>query len=120
MKSSIALFLVFVAGVTLTNVVWAAHHVAEIFFLGTPVTCRDSFPRYHTACVYSRPGFGEQAVTFEIDGESVFHTEDFAGGNLKEDIFWDADARTVTFKVAGLGNRTFDADSKTQISGSRE
>ena len=117
MKNSISLicFLSFVAGVTLTNVVWAANTVLEFFFVGVPVVCRDSFPRYHTACVYSRPGFGEQAITFEIDGKSVFHTDDFPGGDLNEDVFWDPGARTVTFHVEGLGDRTFDADSKIQI-----
>ena len=121
MKNSVALscFLCLIAGVALTNVVWAATTVLTYFSVGVPVICRDSFPRYHTACIYSRPGFGEQAVTFEIDGGSVFHTEDFAGGDLKEDIFWDSTARSVTFHVEGLGDRTFDADSGTQISGPR-
>ena len=116
---SLACFLSFVAGVALTNVVWAFSAAVGFFSIGVPVVCRDSFPRYHTGCVYSRPGFGEQAVTFEIDGETVFHTEDFAGGDLKADVFWDSKAGTVTFYVNGLGDRTFEADSRIQVSGGK-
>ena len=114
---SLACFLSFVAGVALTNVVWAVNAALGFFFVGVPVVCRDSFPRYHTGCVYSRPGFGEQAVTFEIDGTTVFYAEDFAGGDLKADVFWDAKGNTITFYVNGLGQQTFDVDSKIQISG---
>jgi hypothetical protein len=117
---SLACFLSFVAGVTLTNVVWAFDAAAGYFFNGAPVVCRDSFPRYHTACVYSRPGFGEQAVAYQIDGETVFHTEDFAGGDLKADVIWDSKGSSVTFYAHGLGARTFDPNLKNQIARTSE
>jgi hypothetical protein len=100
----------FAIGVAVTYLTWGAGTVTEFLLIGDPVVCQDSFPRYHTACIYSRFGFGEQAVTFQIDGESVFHTEDFPGGDLRERISWDKNARQVTFHVDGLGDRTFDAD----------
>ena len=105
----------FVLGVAVTYVTWGAGIVTEFVLVGRPVVCQDSFPRYHTACINSRPGLGEQAVTFQIDGETVFHTEDFAGGDLGEDVFWSKDARHVTFRVDGLGDRTFDAESMTEV-----
>jgi hypothetical protein len=106
----------FAIGVAVTYVVWGAGTVTEFFLTGAPVVCQESFPRYHTACIYSRPGMGDQAVTFQIDGESVFHTEDYAGGDLRERISWDKSARQVTFHVDGLGDRTFDAYWKTDVS----
>jgi hypothetical protein len=100
----------FVLGVATTYVIWGAGTATKFLLMGDPVVCQDSFPRYHTACIYSRPGLGDQAITFEIDGESVYQAEDFPGGDLRERISWDKNARQVTFHVDGLTDRTFDAE----------
>ena len=89
--------------------------VLEFFFDGDPVVCQDSFPRYHTACIYSRFGIGDQAITLKIDGVSVFSSADLPGGNLKERITWDGAGRIVTFHVDGLGDKRFNAETKVPI-----
>jgi hypothetical protein len=86
--------------------------VLEFFFDGDPVVCQDSFPRYHTACIYSRFGIGDQAITFKIDGVSVFFSADLPGGGLKERVTWDSSGRFVTFHVDGLGDQKYDAELK--------
>lgn len=114
--TSIERYLVgFVVGVAVTYVVWGAGTVTKLLLVGEPVVCQQSFPRYHTACIYSRFGIGDQALIFQIDGVSVFHTEDFAGGPLGERISWNKDARQVTFHVDGIGDRTFDAEVKLEL-----
>jgi len=87
----------------------------EFFFDGDPVVCQDSFPRYHTACIYSRFGIGEQAITFKIDDVSVFSSADLPGGDLKERVTWDSSGRFVTFHVDGLGDQKYDAEFKILV-----
>jgi len=104
----------FVAGMVVTIGLFAGKGVLEFVFVGEPVVWQDSFPRYHTACI-SRFGWGEQAITFQIDNVWVFQTEDLAGGNLKERIVWESDARRITFHVDGLGDQTYDEQSKHRV-----
>jgi hypothetical protein len=67
------------------------------------------------ACIYSRVGFGEQTITFQIDGSTVYHNKGFAAGNLKERITWGSEGRSVRFHVDGLDDHIYDAISRIRI-----
>ena len=103
------------AGVLITT---GSVHVKNAFgfvLFGEPIICRTSFPRYHNACIYSRFGFGEQAISLAIDDKSVFSVDDFTPGNLNENITWEPGGRNVTFHVDGLGDMKYDADLKSRL-----
>jgi hypothetical protein len=102
----------FSVGVVATLGLIGVKHVLVFFFVGSPVVCQDSFPRYHTACIYSRFGIGDQAITLEIDSKSVFSSANLPGGDLNERITWDSSGRFVTFHVDGLGAKRYDAEFK--------
>lgn len=102
----------FIIGVVATLGFLGVKQVLVFLFVGSPVVCQDSFPRYHTACIYSRFGMGEQAITLEIDDRSVYFSADLPGGDLKERITWDSSGRFVAFHVDGLGEKTYDAEFK--------
>lgn len=105
----------FGAGVISTNIYFLLKSCAIWFFVGSPIVCQSSFPRYHDACIYSRFGIGEQAITFEIDGKSVFFSSDLAGGDLKERIVWDQTGRFATFYIDGFTPKTYNADTRELI-----
>jgi hypothetical protein len=103
-------FLCFLAGVVLTLALFGIRTVLNFLLTGDEIACASSFPRYHKACVYSRFGLGDQALTLTIDGKAVYQAEDFPGGNLNEKITWDPGAQKVTFHINGLGDRIFNAE----------
>jgi len=105
----------FLAGVLITIGLLLAKNVLGLFLFCEPVVCRTSFPRIHTACVYSRFGFGEQAVSLSVDDKTVFSVDDFIPGNLNENITWTSGARNVIFHVDGLGDMKYDAESKIRV-----
>ena len=113
MKTKSRLFqnaLCFFAGIAFTLAFIGLKKMSQIFFFGDEIACQSSFPRYHKACVYSRFGFGEQAITFRIDGKTVYHVEDFPGGDLGERISWSLEGRKVTFHINGLSDRIYDVE----------
>ena len=105
----------FLAGVLITTGLMLGKNVLGFIFVGEPIVCRTSFPRYHNACVYSRFGFGEQGITLFIDNKSVFSVDDFIPGNLRENVTWDGDGGNVTFHIDGLGDMTYDAESMIKL-----
>ena len=105
--------LFFLAGILATNTVFLFKDMTDFVFLGQPIACQSSFPLGRYACIYSSPGLGEQGITFTIDDQVVFSANDFPGGELGGRIIWDKAARYVTFHVDGLGDKTFDAETKT-------
>ena len=104
-----------IAGVLIATGLVRAQYLLEFIFVGEPVVCRTSFPRYHNACIYSRFGFGEQSITLYIDDTSVFSINDFAPGNLNENVTWDSIGRNVTFYADGLGDITYDAEDMIRL-----
>jgi hypothetical protein len=81
---------------------------------GSPIVCQSSFPRGYYACIYSRSGMGDQGISFVINDKTIFQADDFPGGDLKPRIFWDGDARHVTFSLAGFDDKRFDAEVATR------
>ena len=82
------------------------------FFFGSEINSRTSFPRGHSARIYSAWGFGEQSLVFIVDGTRVYWIDDFAPGNIQEDILWDESGTVVTFKA--FGGKIYEFDTKTR------
>lgn len=98
------------------SIIYFAYEPAGVvwgFFLGDEVKSQSSFPRHHVARIYSAWGFGEQSLIFVVDGKRVYRINDFAPGNLREQIVWDPTAQIVTFSA--LGRKIFTYDTQTGI-----
>lgn len=85
------------------------------FLFGFEIQSMASFPYYHAARLYSRPGLGDQTFTLEVDGKTVWVSGDAAGGDLKEKIIWDETGHIVTLELAGKRVFSYNAKSKTEI-----
>jgi len=76
---------------------------AELFTDGIPkyeVQSMASYPVSHMARLYTRPGLGEQDLTFEVDGRVVWF-RCAMGGDLGEKIIWDKTGEIVSLELAG-------------------
>lgn len=82
------------------------------FVFGSEIQSRASFPRYHMARLYSRPGFGDQTFYLEVDGERVYTSGDAAPGNLDEKLYWDAEGKIVVLELAGKKVFSYDTERK--------
>jgi hypothetical protein len=79
------------------------------FFYGSEIQSKASFPSYHLARIYSRPGPGDQQFTFWVDGRLVWNSSDAAPGNLNEKINWDDTGHLVTLELEGEKVLIYDA-----------
>jgi len=108
-------FICFITGWIFAYAVSGTKVVLDFLFVGDQIQCQTSFPRYHSACLYSRFGIGEQSLSFQVDGKTVYSVNDFAGGNLKERISWDEQGHKVSLEVLGRKLFLYDANLEIEI-----
>ncbi len=89
--------------------------VMSFFIWGFEVQSMASFPYYHDARLYTRPGIGDQTFTLQVDGETVWVSGDAAPGDLKEKLMWDEMGRKVTLEFLGKKVVTYDTKSKIAV-----
>jgi hypothetical protein len=110
LKKNTNYFGFFVLGVVFTIVVIPVvtpvlSTVKEIFWdfeiPSQEVQSMASYPYYHMARLYTKPGLGEQAFTLEVDGRIVWVSGAAAGGDLNEKLIWDETGNIVSLELAG-------------------
>lgn len=89
----------------------------ELATLGThkyEVQSMASYPMSHMARLYTQPGLGEQALTFEVDGRIVWSSTAM-GGDLSEKIIWDKTGHVVSLELAGRKVFTYNAFWRIEV-----
>jgi hypothetical protein len=99
----------FVLGIVFTVTVAPAFTAVGEFFFGFEIQSAASFPAYHRARLYSRPGLGDQTLTLEVDGSTVWIANDAAGGDLDEKLSWDETGHVLTLEIKGANAVIYDA-----------
>ena len=103
----------FVLGIILTLLALPVIAFFKELLFGFEIQSMASFPYYHTARLYTNPGFGDQTFTLEVDGRTVWVSGDAAPGDLDEKLIWDKTGQIVTLELAGKKILSYDAGSKT-------
>jgi hypothetical protein len=80
----------------------------KMISVGVEIQSRRSIPNGHVARVYSRAGMGDQQLTLEVDGRSVYKSPDLSPGNINETLVWDDDGTVVTLMAEDRILYTYD------------
>jgi hypothetical protein len=102
----------FVFGVILALLTLPVVTFFKEFLFGFEIQSMASFPYYHMARLYTNPGLGDQTLTLEVDGKSVWTSGDAAGGDLKERLIWDKTGRLLTLELNGESVIVYDAQKQ--------
>ena len=108
-------FLSFLAGILFTVVGYGVFSVLSFLSVGREIQSKSSYPPYHSARLYSRPGPGDQNYSLVVDGNWVYQSPDAPSGDQREEIRWDDSGKVVIFISGGEVMFKYDAANQKEI-----